>query len=217
MATMFNLAEELFLLALDDESGWIVTPALDTLRFGLAAALLADLALMGRLTVDDRRVLLLDPAETGDELLAWALQRIQEADRPLKVKYWINALGFRKLSKQIAERLVERGALREEERGYRPVVEDADGSTPGAPAKYRIKEKLRSAVLTTAGAERRTLVLLSLLQGCRLLNLVFTKDERKAAGKRIGELVQGEDFGAALAQTLDDIERILLKESVKNR
>lgn len=214
---MFNLAEELFLLALDDESGWITTSALDTLRFGLAAGLLADLALLGRLTVEGHRVLLRDAAPTGDELLDQALQRIREADKPLKVKYWINALGFRKLPKQVAGRLVERGMLREEDHRYGPAIEAAAESAWRAPAKYHIKEKLRGAVLTTAGVEQRTLVLLSLLRGCRLLNLVFTKDERKAADKRIGELVQGEDFGAALAQTLDDLARILLKAAVKNR
>ncbi|MGC8780424.1 MAG: GOLPH3/VPS74 family protein [Anaerolineae bacterium] len=214
---MFILAEELFLLALDDESGWIAASVMDTLRFGLTAALLADLALQGKIVVEERRVLLRDPGATGDDLLDWALQRIRDADRPFKLKYWINALSFRKLPRQIAERLAERGVLREEERRYHSVIEETAEPSPRAPARYWIKERLRRAVLTTAGAEQRTLVLLSLLQGCRLLNLAFTKDERKAAGKRIGELVQGEDFGAALAQTLEDIERILLKASVKDR
>ena len=31
---MLNLAEEFFLLALDDEDGWIAAPALNTLRYG---------------------------------------------------------------------------------------------------------------------------------------------------------------------------------------
>jgi hypothetical protein len=203
---MLNLAEELFLLALDDDEGWIAAPAQNTLRYGLAAALLADLALRGKVVVDDRRVTLLDATPVGDELLDWALERLAAAGKPFKVKHWINALGFRKLPKQVAQRLVDCGVLREDDRRYAPLIPDAGSSQADAPAKYWIKHGLRSVVLTSAKAERRSLVLLSLMRGCRLLNLVFTRDERKAASKRAQELVRDEDFGDALEQTLADIE-----------
>jgi hypothetical protein len=203
---MLNLAEELFLLALDDDEGVISAPALDTLRYGLAAALLADLALLGKIAVEEQRISLLDPAPLGDELLDDLLLRLAEANKPRKVKYWISALGFRKLPKQVAQRLTARGVLREEERRYLWVVPYAVYPQQDASAKYWIKQSLRAAGLTTAKPERRAVVLLSLMKGCRLLTLVFTKDERKAAGKRVEELVKGEDFGAAVAQTLADIE-----------
>lgn len=203
---MLNLAEELFLLALDDDEDWIVAPALDTLRYGLAAALLADLALLGKIAVEGQRISLLDPAPIGDDLLDDTLLRIAEANKPRKVKYWLNALGFRKLPKQIAQRLVTQGVLAEEERRYLWAVPYVGVPQQDAPAKYWIKQELRVAGLTSAKPERRGVVLLSLMKGCRLLNLVFTRDERKAASKRVDELVKGEDFGAAVTQTLADIE-----------
>jgi golgi phosphoprotein 3 len=61
-----------------------------------------------------------------------------------------------------------------------------------ASAKYWIKHQLRAVVMANEKAETRTLILLSLLKACRLLNLVFTKDERKAAANQIDELVKGE-------------------------
>lgn len=201
-----NLAEELFLLALDDDEGWIATPALDTLRYGLAAALLADLALLGKIAVEDQRISLRDPAPVGDELLDDTLLRIAESNKPRKVKYWLSALSFRKLPKHIAQRLVALGALYEEDRRYLGVVPYAANPQQDASAKYWIKQGLRATGLTSAKPERRGVVLLSLMKGCRLLNLVFTRDERKAARKRVDELVKGEDFGAAVAQTLSDIE-----------
>ncbi len=203
---MLNLAEELFLLALDDDEGWVAASAQNTLRYALAAALLADLALRGKIIVEDRRVRLLDAAATGDDLLDWVLERLGAAEKPLKVKHWINALGFRKLPRQVADRLVARGVLTEEDRRYTAAVPYPAPEQRDVPAKYWIKQGLRSAVLTAAKPEQRSIVLLSLMQGCRLLNLIFTKDERKAAGRRVQELVEGEDFGEAVAQTLHDIE-----------
>ena len=50
------------------------------------------------------------------------------------------------------------------------------------------------------------MALLSLIDACRLLNLVFTKDERKAASKKVEDLVEGEPFGEAVAKTLEEIE-----------
>ena len=132
---MLNLAEALFLLALDDDEGWIAALTLDTLRYGLAAALLADLALLGKIIVEDQRVSLLDPTPVGDELLDETLTRIAESNKPRKVKYWIGALGFRKLPKQVAQRLVARGVLREEDRRYLWVVPYAVSPQQDASAK----------------------------------------------------------------------------------
>ncbi len=203
---MLNLAEELFLLALDDDEGWITASAQNTLRYGLAAALLADLALRGKIVIEERRIKLLEATPTGDELLDWVLQRLSTAEKSFKVKHWINALGFRKLPRQVADRLVACGVLIEEDRRYAATVPYPAPDQSDIPAKYWIKQSLRSAVLTVGRPEQRSIVLLSLMQGCRLLNLIFTKDERKAAGRRVQELVEGESFGEAVSQTLRDIE-----------
>lgn len=208
---MLNLAEELFLLALDDEEGAISASALDTLRYGLAAALLADLALHDKIAVEEQRIVVRDLRPLGDDLLDDALKRLADSPKPRKVKYWLNALGFRKLPKQIAQRLVAQGVLVEEEQRYTWAVPYVGAAQPDAPAKYWLKQGLRAAGLTRAKPERRAVVLLSLMQGCRLLNLVFTRDERRAAGRRVAELAHGEDFGAAVAQTLADIEAAVAK------
>ncbi len=211
---MPNLPEELLLISLDDQKGspyGVVTQT--ALRYGLAAALLADLALHRRICVEDQRVVL-SPCDagaehlagtTGDPLLDGALEQLSKADRSHKVKYWINALGFRKLPGRVTQGLVARGVLREEDHCYygaRPKPVYSEGDTP---TKYWIKQGLRAAVLAGVPLERRQVVLLSLLRACRILNLIFTRDERKAAGKHVDQLVEGEDFGVALRQTLADI------------
>lgn len=211
---MLTLAEELFLLALDDAEGWITAPAQSILRYGLAAALLADLALRGKVVVEDQRVQLVDVVPIGDELLDWALQRLSAAGKPLKVKHWINALGFRKLPRQIAQQLVAGGVLQEVERGYAWVIPYAEYPQSTAPAKYWIKLDLRSAVLTTVKTTPHGIVLLSLVRSCRLLGLIFTKDERRTASRRVRELVLHEGFGDAVVQTLRDIEAATVAKTV---
>lgn len=138
---MLNLAEELFLLALDDDEGWIVESALDTLRFSLAAALLANLALHDRIVIEDGRLHVFDAEPIGDELLDAVLERLDGSEKPRKVKYWLNALGFRKLPKQVAQRLVELGLLHEEDRRYFWIAPNATYPQRDTPAKYWIKNE----------------------------------------------------------------------------
>ena len=78
---------------------------------------------------------------------------------------------------------------------------------PDAPAKYWIKQGLRAAGLTTpAGAPCRRAAEPD--AGLPAAQPGLYRDERKAASKRVNELVKGEDFGDAVAQTLVDIEAV---------
>ena len=137
-----NLLEELLLLSIHDDKGTVVSQVAETLRYGLAGAMLADLALAGRISLaDGKRVVVVDPAPTGDDLLDEALQVIQTADRSKKISYWINTLSNspRKLIKRLAEKLVAQGILRDEEKRYLWVIPYAAYPQADASAKYWIK------------------------------------------------------------------------------
>ena len=54
--------------------------------------------------------------------------------------------------------------------------------------------------------EPHTIALLSLLRACQLLDLVFTKDERKAAGQKIDALASVDLFGEAVAETVAAVD-----------
>jgi len=203
---MFNLSEELFLLSIDDSKGTIVGSAKDTLRFGLAGAILADLALTERISIDSGKLILADATLTGDTELDETMQLLAASKKTRKVTFWINAIASQKIVKRIANRLVDKGVLLREERRLLWVIPFEAYPTQDASAKYWIKQHLRERVLGGIKPEANTVVLLSLLKACRLLDVLFTKDERKAARKKITEQVKGESFGEAVTKTIEEIE-----------
>jgi hypothetical protein len=69
------LATDLLLLALDDERGTVLSQAAIGLDYGLAGALVMELALRGRIRIDDEAVSTIGPA-TDDALLDDALRVI---------------------------------------------------------------------------------------------------------------------------------------------
>ncbi len=68
-----------------------------------------------------------------------------------------------------------------------------------------IKHHLRSVVLAGEEAQLRDIALLNLIKYCGLTFLVFLRDERKLAGRRIHELMVGEALKNPSAQTFEEI------------
>lgn len=208
----FNLPEKLFILALDDDLGTIEPSIKDTLRYGLAGAILAELALAGKIRCGaagepaEGRLVVENPIPTGIDFLDAALSAIAADDKPRKPGRWIEKLGNKQTLRQVAARLEGRGVIRIEEKRLLWLIPYDVYPQRDATAKYWIKRRLRALVLAGGKVRPDDAALLSLLKACRLSKLVFTRDERKSAGKKVDALVQGEIFGAAVAQLLADIE-----------
>lgn len=199
------LFEELFLLTIDDEDGALLPGAAPKVAFGISGALLAELALRGRVNIgENHRLELKYAAPVGDDLLDETLEFIQAAEQPRKVGYWVRHLSSdpKRTRQRLIERLVAAGVLQQDENHLLWAAQ----SEGDAPAKYALKLRLRQALLTDCEPTARDLALLSLAKGSKLLNLIFTKDERKKARRRIYELLVEKALKDHLAQTLQEIE-----------
>jgi len=203
---MLKLYEELFLLAINDATGGLVGSAATYLPYGLVGAILAELALEGKAQASDKRLAVADASPTGDELLDEALAALAGASKPRKLASWVEALGSKKLPKRVAARLAAANVLRIEQKRFLWVIPYEAYPEHDASAKYWVKARLRGVALGGEQPEPRAVALLSLLRACRLLNLVFTKDERKAAGQKIEALAGADLFGEAVAETLAAVD-----------
>ncbi len=203
---MLSLPEKLFILAIDDDQGAIAASVKNKLRYGLAGAILSELAIMGKIVAEEERVRVEDATPTGDSLCDQALTLIAAMKKPHKMGRLVNDLANEPLFKRTAERLAEHNIITIEKKKFSwispsVVYPQIDGST-----KYWLKSKLRAITLAGEKPEAQDIALLSLLQACRLLRLVFTRDERKFAEKRVETLATGEVFGEAVADFLAEIE-----------
>jgi Golgi phosphoprotein 3 len=207
---MLTLYEELFLVAFHEDKGKLIPATMENLPVGLAGAILADLVLNGRLRVDENhRLVLQDASPTGDEILDAALEKIQSSERPRKVSYWVNQLNEKpkKLFEQLEQHLEVKGVLQRDESNFisMPSQNEVDGQN--ASARYWLKRRLRGLALTDQEADLRGLALLNLVQSCNFIDLIFTRDERKIARRRIYELLVGTALSNGQAQAIEEIGR----------
>jgi hypothetical protein len=200
---MTTLAEDLLLLALDDESGATPLSREQTLGFGLAGGVLLELLLAGRLDAAGRNLAVADAAPTGDAVLDDALRKIADARRPRDTQHWVNAIAGDHLRERVLDQLVAQGIVRREEHKILWVFPANRYPTQDPAPERGVREQVRAAVLGGATPEPRVAALIALARACKLDDALFTRDERKAARRRLDEIARGEAVGQAVSRAVE--------------
>ena len=206
---MLTLYDELYLLSIHEDKGTYIKSAVDRVKPGLVGAVLAELALMGKIqTSDNHRLVLIDKSPTEDDLLDEALAILGESEKERKFGYWISHLSnvVEKYHKKMAERLSNLGIFYQENDHLEWVTPTPLNPELNASAKYWLRRRLRGVVLAEEEVEQRSIALLSLIRACGLLELIFLKDERRYASRQINELVISEAMQNPVTQTIEEIE-----------
>lgn len=106
----FRIGDEFFLISHDKDSGKPLISR-ELTGAGLVAALLAELVLEERATVEDGNVRLLDDTETGEAASDFLARSLGQQSSAHAVRTWIQNLG--EIGYElVSRRLVERGTLR---------------------------------------------------------------------------------------------------------
>ena len=203
---METLAEDLLLLALDDDEGIVSWHRSGRLYFGLGGAVLIDLALLKRIDYSSGRIIVIDPTPTGDEILDATLEVIRKTRSPHEPRYWVRKLGEqRSLPDHLARQLVARGILREQDETFLFVFQEHRFPTSDPGPESAVRRKLREIVLTGEEPDTRSLLLLSLVDACGLTDSLFSRQERKLAKQRIATIVQHERIGIAVDKAVAEV------------
>jgi hypothetical protein len=85
---MITLYEELLLLSIHEDKGIFISSTLEQLKPGLVGAVLADLALAGKIcSTNNHRLTVEDTAPTNDPILDDALSILQKSEKGHKFGY----------------------------------------------------------------------------------------------------------------------------------
>ncbi|HET6864409.1 MAG TPA: GPP34 family phosphoprotein [Solirubrobacteraceae bacterium] len=179
------LAEETLLIALDDRKGR------DTSQWGsevgLAGALLLDLARLELVSVDaEGKVVAVDGAEPGHELVHAAYRVIRESSQPRNADGWVQRLPreLKPLRQRLARELVQRGILSEQHSRRLGVLRTTRFPTVNPAPERDLRERLREVLVAGRDPTEEEALLLGLLEPLGLIDSLVTREERKAARKR---------------------------------
>ena len=200
--TSIPLAEELLLLAYDDQTGK-ATGSRIGLDLGMAAAVLVDLALAGRIAYVDGFLTVNDPTPTGDKIADAVLARAAE-DEPHTPAQWVQRLRHR-LRTRVLEDLVARGVVHDVDETQMGVIHVHRYPTTDKAYETEIRTRLAAALTSDEVPDERTAALATLLTAIRMEPaLRLPPAETARAHQRLEEIASGAGFsgGASLEDSI---------------
>lgn len=193
-----TLPEELLVLAYDDESGRAVGSRI-ALDLGMAAAILVELALVGRLTMSADMLVVKDNTPVGDPILDAVLAKI-DSDTPHAAASWLQRLRHGLRDKVLAD-LVERGVIRDvDETAMGGVIHLHRYPTADHSHEVGIRARLADALTGQTVPDERTAALATLLAATRMEPALHLDSEAmEQAHKRLEEIAAGAGFGGGIS------------------
>ncbi|SCG56097.1 GOLPH3/VPS74 family protein [Micromonospora humi] len=203
------LTDELVLLAYDDGgANRLGRPHLD---YGLAGAVLLELALARRVEVADKRLVVTDPSPTGVPLLDEALATVGSG-RPRKPKDWIGKLA-KGLPDRVLDGLVDAGVLRRESDRVllvfpRTRYPSPTGAEPAAETAAR--QRMVGALVGDGPVDARTAALLTLTRAVGLDRKLFRELPKERVKARLTEIAAGDWASVAVKKAIDELQAAMM-------
>ncbi len=213
-----TLAEEVYLLALDNTRGVIKPVPGYALDYALAAAMLMELSLCDKIDTDLKTLKVVSSDPTGEPLLDYTLLELRREMEPKPTAFWLGRLTTEKnhIEKKILAQLVRKGILKQEDRRILWVFKSHRYPLMDDREVKEVRMRLRELILSDEIPDAREIVLISLGNACRLLDELFTTEEKERVRSRISSLARLDLIGGELANSIREIEINLSITSMPN-
>jgi hypothetical protein len=194
--TSIALAEELLLLAYDDQTGK-ATGSRIGLDLGMAAAVMVDLALAGRIAYVDGYLKVIDPTPVGDPIADAVLAKAA-AGEPHTPAQWLQRLRHGLRTRVLAD-LVARGVVQDVDETQLEYIHVHRYPTTDPAVEAEIRKRLAEALITDAVPDERTAALATLLIATRMEPALRLPPEEAAhAHQRLEQIANGAGFSGGM-------------------
>ncbi len=210
--TKLTLAEELLLIALDDESGRPIDLPPFWLDTALAGAILMELCLVGRLDTDPGRLVVISGEPTGSPILDEVLAQIVADPAPHPSGVWIRRVGTRghELREQVANGLVARGVLKSVEKRLLWVFKTRAYPPTSGLEEQEVRSRIMTLLNNTDIPDARDALLVGLLSATNIIGHLLSKSEAQRLAPRIEQIARLEEISRALDASVREIYLSLL-------
>jgi hypothetical protein len=193
--TSVALAEELLLLAYDDETGK-ATGSQIGLDLGMAAAVLIELALARRIAMDGDAIVARDPTPIGEPIADAVLARVAE-DTPHTAASWVQRLRHR-LRDRVLRDLCDRGVMRDVDETTLEYIHLHRYPAIDKSVEHDVRARLAEAISGEKEPDERTAALATILAAVRMEPaLGLSGDEARATHRRLEEIAERAGFSGS--------------------
>jgi len=201
-----TLIDQLTLLALDDHKGNFI-PDSTTFSFALAGALILELILEQKISISDDVVKVLDRSATGDSILDEYIKSIHESSKPKKIKSWIDKFGQKasKIKEATLKKLIDDGILVKKEETILWVFHVNKYPASDPRPENQLRARLHNIVVNYHKPNLKEVMILSLVESCRLEVEVFGKENAKVFKKEIKRIKSDSEISGVVNKSIMEI------------
>jgi len=203
MSKFLNIAEEVLLLAIEENGG--LDPHSKTLDIVLASAVLMDLAVQHMIDSDGDILIPLASEPTGDPLRDKVLAGLLASPEQHTFAFWIAKIGFRaeELKAGLLASLVEKGILTVENKKVICLFKSRQYTFVADSDLKEEKARVQEFVFGDHHSDMHDWAILSLVNYGGMLPTVFDEAEFHLNRKKIAELARTSPIGRAISAALE--------------
>jgi len=208
---LLNCAEELIILAIDDQTNSFYRITNININVALIGALLMDLALRKRIDVGLEGIYVLSTEPTNDKFLDTILENLVETEAGNQPAILVGQLynSMLHLKDKLLQSLEEKGIIKVSQckvlwlfkkRRY-PVIDQKE--------EEEVLSRIRKTILTDVKPEPGDMALLALLQICGLMDKIFTKEELEQRSARLKLLNNMDLISPAVKRIIGEMQVLI--------
>jgi hypothetical protein len=206
-----TLAEELMLLALDDETG--KGSGRSGLDQGLAGAVLCELVLAGRIAIFDDRIVMRADGITGEPAEDAVLAQVAAREKPRKPADWVRRLAG-SVRNDVLARLQERGLIRAEHHRVLGLVPSTRYPEVDGSAEREIRERVDAVLAGGAEPDERTAALIAIAQAAGIGAMLAGARPWKEIEPRAKQIAKGDWAAAAVRKAIQSVNAAVIAATV---
>ena len=211
MNKTLTMAEELLLLGLHDEKGTVLTAASLGMTYGLAGAMIIDLAQAGLVRIEGKDLVASPRGSARDEILDEVLEGVRSSPKVRSLGHWVGHFGRSgKFKKRFLARLAGKGIVAHEEGRFLGIFPTSRYPQLDPRPEAAVRERLRAGIMGAASPGEREGALISLVHACDLVGVLFEKGERREAKAKAKEISRRQPIGSAVARAVEAVRAAVI-------
>ena len=206
-SNQLTLAEELLLIILDDSSGKLFSSAKPyAIDIAIAASLIMDLTLNGRIDTDSEKLFVISSESTGNPILDDTLAEIYAEKTSLPTSAWLTRIGQKgeNLIQLIIKSLVDKGVLMSVEKRLLWVFKTRVYPPTSGIEEREVRARVMQLINSDEIPNPRDSLIVGLLQATGLINHLLTPDELERLKVRIDSIVNLEEINRSLGAAVQE-------------
>ncbi len=219
-----SIAEELILMLLKDDTGYIAPVSEWRMSCALIGAVLLDLSFQNRLDADVEAMRILDATPLRDDLLDPSLALIASHGQAQTPRYWVERLAAdtQEIRDKTFDRLVAKGLLEHDSAGFWFRAGRGRGGgrgdrTASEAQSLEVRSRVMRAIFEDEIPSPRDITVIGLVRACGGFKALLTPEEYEDAEERIDLLAGLDLFGRAVLDAVGSSYRPPLRRAAAPR